>query len=93
MANCRYNFLRHISFPSPNCKLGAGLFISIILRANLIALNKFKQKIIIFLNRGLSKAQGQLQNRKFFISLHMPFNVYILVTRRIAARNSVIVVV
>ena len=23
MANCRYNFLRHISFPSPNCKLGA----------------------------------------------------------------------
>ena len=42
MANCRYNFLRHISFPSPNCKLGVGLFISIILRANLIALNKFK---------------------------------------------------
>ena len=37
----RYNFLRHISFPSPNCKLGAGLFISITLRANLIALNKF----------------------------------------------------
>ena len=28
MANCRYNFLPHISFPSPNCKLGAG-FISI----------------------------------------------------------------
>ena len=42
MANCRCNFLRHISFPSPNCKLGAGLFISITLRANLIALNKFK---------------------------------------------------
>ena len=41
MANCRYNFLRHISFPSP--KLGAGLFISITVRANLIALlNKFK---------------------------------------------------
>ena len=57
IANCRYNFLRHISFPSPNCKFGAGLFISITLRANLIALNKFKQKIIIHLNRGLLKAQ------------------------------------
>ena len=34
MANCRYNFLPHISFPSPNCKLGAGLFISLTLRAN-----------------------------------------------------------
>ena len=42
MANGRYNFLRHISFPSPNFKLGAGLFISITLRENLIALNKFK---------------------------------------------------
>ena len=42
MANCQYNFLRHISFPSPNCKLGADLFISITLRVNLIALNKFK---------------------------------------------------
>ena len=42
MANCRYNFLRHISFPSLNCKLGAGLFLSITLRANLKALNKFK---------------------------------------------------
>ena len=41
MVNCRYNSLRHISFPSPNCKLCAGLFISITLRANLIALNKF----------------------------------------------------
>ena len=28
--------------PSPNCKLGAGLFISMTLRANLMALNKFK---------------------------------------------------
>ena len=42
MANCRYNFLRHISFPSPSCVLGTGLFISITLSANLIALNKFK---------------------------------------------------
>ena len=33
--------LRHISFPSPSCKLGADLFISITLSANLIALNKF----------------------------------------------------
>ena len=37
-----YNFLCHISFPNPNCKLGADLFISITLRANLIALNTFK---------------------------------------------------
>ena len=42
IANCRYNFLRHISFPSPNGKLGAGLFISITLRVNLISVNKFK---------------------------------------------------
>ena len=42
MANCRYNFLRHISFPSPNFKLGADLFISNTLRGNLIVLNKFK---------------------------------------------------
>ena len=42
MANCRYNFLRHISFSSLNCKLGPDLFVSITLRANLIALNKFK---------------------------------------------------
>ena len=40
MANCRYNFLGHISFLSPNCKLGDSLFISITLRANLIALNR-----------------------------------------------------
>ena len=73
MANCQYNFQRHILFPSPNCKFGAGLFISITIRASLIALNKFKKKIIIFLNRGLPKAQGQLQNRKFFISLLMLF--------------------
>ena len=38
MGNCRCNFLRHISFPSPNYKLGAGLFILITLRANLIGL-------------------------------------------------------
>ena len=73
MANCRYNFLRHISFPSPNCKLGAGLFTSITLRANLIALNKFKKKILIFLNSGLLRTQEQLQNNKFCISFHMPF--------------------
>ena len=42
IANCRYNFLCHFSFPSPNCKLGAGLFILITLRANLIAFNEFK---------------------------------------------------
>ena len=42
VANYRYNFLRHISFPSPNCKLGAGLFISITLRANLIALKNIR---------------------------------------------------
>ena len=41
-ANCRYNFLGHNSFPSPKRKLGAGLFISITLRVNLIALNTFK---------------------------------------------------
>ena len=29
VTNCRYNFLRYNSFPSRNCKLGAGLFISI----------------------------------------------------------------
>ena len=40
MANCRYNFLGHISFLSPTCKLGDSLFISITLRANLIALNR-----------------------------------------------------
>ena len=57
MGNCRYNFLRHISFPSPNCNFGAGLFISITLKANLMALNKFKRKIIIHLNRGLLKTQ------------------------------------
>ena len=67
------NFLRHISFPSSNCKLGAGLFISITLRANLTALHAFKYKITIFLNRALLKAQGQLQHSKFFISFHMPF--------------------
>ena len=32
----------HISFPSPNCKLSAGLIISITLRANLTALDKFR---------------------------------------------------
>ena len=46
MANCRYNFLRHISFPSPNCKVGAGLFISITLRANLIALKCIWREIV-----------------------------------------------
>ena len=40
MANCRYNFLGHISFLSPTCMLGDSLFISITLRANLIALNR-----------------------------------------------------
>ena len=35
MANSRYNFLHHILFPSPNCKLGAGLFLSITLRVNM----------------------------------------------------------
>ena len=42
MANCRYNFPRHISFPSLNFKLGADLFISNTLRGDLIVLNKFK---------------------------------------------------
>ena len=38
MVNCQYNFLRHNSYPSSNCKLGAGLFMSITLRANLNSL-------------------------------------------------------
>ena len=38
-----------------------------------MALNKFKSKIITLLNRRQLKIQEQLQNRKFFISHHMPF--------------------
>ena len=45
-----YNFVCHCSFPSPNCKLGTGLIILIILKAIFLALNK---KIINSLNRGL----------------------------------------
>ena len=62
----RYNFLRHISFPSSNCKLGAGLFISITLRANLAALHAFKYKIIIFLNRGAIKSTRTVTKQQIF---------------------------
>ena len=48
------------------------------LRANLMALNKFKSKIITLLNRGQLKIQEQLQNRIFFISRHMPFNCLLI---------------
>ena len=65
IANCRYNFLRHISFTSPNCKLGAGLFISITLRANLIAVNKLNRKSLYSWIEGYKKHKDSYKTANF----------------------------